>query len=89
MAKKMDSVVALLVVLILGALIGSVLGEVIGTLAPGGYVAAIFSQGINPGIAPPAVLDLKVLTLTLGATMRINLASVLGIALALVIYKRL
>lgn len=89
MAKKMDSVMALLVILILGALIGSVIGEVIGALAPGGYVAAIFSQGINPGIAPPAVLDLKVLTLTLGATMRINLASVLGIALALLIYRRL
>jgi hypothetical protein len=88
-AKKMDSVMALLVILILGALIGSVIGEVIGALAPGGYAAAIFSQGINPGITPPAVLDLKVLTLTLGATMRINLASVLGIALALVIYRRL
>ena len=56
-------------ILILGALIGSVIGEVIGALAPGGYVEAIFAKGINPGIAPPAVLDLKVLTLTLGATI--------------------
>jgi hypothetical protein len=79
----------LLVILTLGALIGSVIGEVIGALVPGGYVATIFAQGISPGIAPPAVLDLKVLTLTLGATMRINLASVLGIALALLIYRRL
>lgn len=89
MAKKLDSVIALLVILILGALIGSVIGDVIGALVPGGYVAAIVSQGITPGIAPPAVLDLKVLTLTLGATVRVNLASVLGIVLALLIYKRL
>ena len=89
MAKKADSVMGLLVILTLGALIGSVIGEVIGVLVPGGYVEAIFAQGVSPGITPPAVLDLKVLTLTLGATMRINLASVLGIALALVIYKRL
>ena len=89
MAKKMDSAVVLLVILILGALIGSVIGEVIGALAPGGYVAAIFAKGINPGITPPAVLDLKVLTLTFGVAMRINLASVLGIALALLIYRRL
>jgi hypothetical protein len=88
-AKKMDSVVVLLVILILGALIGSVIGEVIGALAPGGYVEAVFAKGINPGITPPAVLDLKVLTMTLGMTMRINLASVLGIALALLIYRRL
>jgi len=85
----MDSVVVLLVILVLGALIGSVIGEVIGTLAPGGYAEAIFAKGINPGITPPAVLDLKVLTMTLGMTMRINLASVLGIALALLIYRRL
>jgi hypothetical protein len=88
-AKKADSVMGLLVILTLGALIGSVIGEVIGALAPGGYVATIFAQGVSPGITPPAVLDLKVLTLTLGATMRINLASVLGIALALLIYRRL
>lgn len=89
MAKKTESVVAMLVILILGALIGSVLGEVIGALAPGGYVEAIFAKGISPGIAPPAVLDLRVVTLTVGATVRINLASVLGIALALLVYRRL
>ena len=89
MAKKMDSVVVLLVILILGALIGSVIGEVIGTLVPGGYIETIFAKGINPGITPPAVLDLKVLTLTLGMTMKINLASVIGISLALLIYRKL
>jgi hypothetical protein len=88
-AKKPDNIAVLFVILILGALIGSVIGEVIAALAPGGYVEAIFARGINPGIAPPAVLDLKVLTLTLGATMRINLASVLGIVLAVLIYRKL
>jgi hypothetical protein len=52
-AKKTDGVVALLVILIMGALIGSVIGEVIQALAPGGYVAAIFAEGISPGITPP------------------------------------
>jgi hypothetical protein len=89
LAKKADSVVVLLAILVLGALIGSVIGEVIGALAPGGSLEAIFARGISPGISPPAVLDLKVVTITLGATMRINLASVLGIALALLIYRRL
>jgi len=88
-AKKTESVVALVVILILGALIGSVMGEVIGALAPGGFIEAIFSKGIAPGITPPAVLDLRVVTLTVGATVRINLASVLGIALALLVHRRL
>ena len=69
MAKKLDSVVVLLVIVILGALIGSVIGEVIGTLAPGGYLEKVFSRGVNPGISPPAVLDLKVITLTFGLTV--------------------
>ncbi len=89
MAKKLDSVVVLLVIVILGALIGSVIGEVIGTLAPGGYLEKVFSKGVNPGISPPAILDLKVLVLTLGLTVKINLASLLGIALALLIYRKL
>ena len=89
MAKKLDSVVVLLVIVILGALIGSVIGEVIGVLAPGGYLEKVFSRGLNPGISPPAVLDLKVVTLTFGLTVKINLASLLGIVLALLIYRRL
>ncbi len=89
MAKKLDSVVVLLVILILGALIGSVIGEVIGTLAPGGYLEKVFSRGVSPGLTPPAVLDLKVITLTLGLTMKINLASLFGIVLALLIYRKL
>ncbi|HYL79445.1 MAG TPA: DUF4321 domain-containing protein [Candidatus Acidoferrum sp.] len=89
MAKKIDSVVVLLVILILGALIGSVIGEVIGTLFPGGFLEKVFSKGLNPGLSPPAVLDLKVLTLTFGATMKVNLASLLGIVLALLVYRKL
>lgn len=89
MAKKLDSVVVLLVIVILGALIGSVIGEVIGLLAPGGYLEKVFSRGLNPGLSPPAVLDLKIVTLTFGLTVKINLASLLGIVLALLIYRRL
>ena len=89
MAKKIDSVVVLLVILILGALIGSVIGEVIGILFPGGFLEKVFSKGLNPGLSPPAVLDLKVLTLTFGATMKVNLASLLGIVLALLVYRKL
>jgi ABC-type dipeptide/oligopeptide/nickel transport system permease subunit len=88
-AKKLDSVVVLLVIVILGALIGSVIGEVIGLLAPGGYLEKVFSRGLNPGLSPPAVLDLKIVTLTFGLTVKINLASLLGIVLALLIYRRL
>ena len=89
MSKKGDSVVVLLVILILGALIGSVIGEVIATFVPGGLVEKLFAKGVDPGLSPPAVLDLKVITVTFGFTVRINLASLLGIGFALLIYKKL
>ncbi len=78
----------LIVVLILGALIGTVAGEVIGAFVPGGAVERIFSRGITTGLSP-ATLDLKVISLTVGFLVKINLASVLGIGLALLLYKKL
>lgn len=89
MAKRDDSVIVLLVILILGALIGTVIGEVIAAMAPGGIVEKIFSRGINPGLSPPATLDLKVLSISFGFNVKINLSSLLGIGLALLLYRKL
>lgn len=89
MAKRDDSVIVLLVILILGALIGTVIGEVIAVMAPGGIVEKIFSKGISPGLSPPATLDLKILSLSFGFTVKINLSSLLGIGLALLVYRKL
>ena len=89
MPKRGDSVIVLLVILILGALIGTVIGEVISTIAPGGTLEKIFSRGINPGLAPPATLDLKVISLSFGFSVKINLSSLIGIGLALLIYRKL
>lgn len=89
MPKQRESTIVFLVILLLGALIGSVIGEVIATFVPGGIVEQVFSKGVNPGLSPPAVLDLKVVTATFGFTVKINLASLLGIGLALLIYKKL
>ncbi len=88
MPKTSESLVILLVVLILGALIGTVAGEVIGSFVPGGVVEKIFSRGITTGLSP-ATLDLKIISLTAGFTVKINLASVFGIGLALLLYRRL
>lgn len=89
MSKKGESTVVLLVIIILGALIGSVIGEVIATFMPGGLVEKVFSKGVTPGLSPPATLDLKVFTATFGFTVKINLASLLGIGLAILVYKKL
>lgn len=89
MAKRDDSIIVLLVILILGALIGTVIGEVVATMAPGGILEKIFSKGIHPGLSPPATLDLKILSISFGFTVKINLSSLLGIGLALLLYRKL
>lgn len=89
MAKRDDSAIVLVVILILGALLGTVIGEVIAVMAPGGIVEQIFSKGINPGLSPPATLDLKVLSISFGFNVKINFSSLLGIGLALLLYRKL
>jgi len=89
LAKRADSAIMMVVILILGALIGTVIGEVIAVMAPGGMLEKIFSKGINPGLSPPATLDLKVLSLSFGFTVKINFSSLLGIGLALLLYRKL
>lgn len=88
MIRRPGSTTGLVVLLILGALVGALLGEIIRLLFPGGILEQIFARGVSPGLSP-ATMDLRVLSVTFGFTLRLNLASVLGIALALLVYRRL
>ncbi len=89
LARKPGGATAFVVIIILGALIGAALGELIAYLFPGGILDRIFSQGISPGLDPPATVNLKILSLTFGFTVRINIASLLGLLLGAYIYKQL
>ncbi len=75
----------LLFVVIAGALLGSVIAD-----AVVGYpVLSFLSRDVRAGIDPPFTFDLRVLTLTLGATIRLNLAILVGIVLAIWIFRLL
>lgn len=88
MIRRPGSTTGLVVLLILGALVGALLGEIIRLLFPGGILEQVFARGVSPGLSP-ATIDLRVLSVTFGFTLRLNLASVLGIALAVLVYRRL
>lgn len=88
MIRRPGSTTGLVVLLILGALVGALLGEIIRLLFPGGILEQVFARGVSPGLSP-ATMDLRVLSVTFGFTLRLNLASVLGIALALFVHRRL
>ena len=89
MARGVDSVVVLLAIVILGGLIGSVFGEVFAMFLPGGWLERLLAKGVSPGLNPPFTLDLKVIVVTVGFTVKVTLASILGMILSLFIWKRL
>jgi hypothetical protein len=73
------------VVILAGAMLGSVVADALGHftyLAPLGHSVAF-------GVDPPVTLDLRVVTLTLGFVVRLNLATVLGIIAALYVFRAL
>jgi len=54
--------------LLAGAIVGSVIGEALSGVVP------LLAKGFAVGIQPPFNLDLNVVSLTLGFTVRLNLA---------------
>jgi len=76
-------------ILLIFLLVGLVIGGFIGELAQkiGGF--SWLAYGKSFGLQSPLVLDLSILTITFGFTMRINLASIIGIALSILIYRNI
>ena len=72
--------------LLLLLLVGLVIGGVIGNIFKDSFELLAYSESI--GISP-VTLNLNVMEITLGFTMNINLASVIGIVIAIIIFRRL
>jgi len=73
-------------VLLLLMLAGIVLGSFIATLTQGIPGISWLAFGQSFGLNSPLVLDLGIMVLTFGLTIKITIASILGIFLAAVIY---
>ena len=85
MATREKNVWILIVFLLSGLVIGGLLGEIatkVSWLEWLGY-------GQSFGISSPIVLNLNVITLTFGLMFDINIASIVGMALAIFIYRRI
>lgn len=64
-------------------LAGVVIGGVIGNLFPDSWL----NYGQTFGLSQPLVLDFGILCLTFGLTIKITLASIIGIAIGILIYR--
>lgn len=84
MATREKNIWVLLVFLLAGLVIGGLLGK----LAAGVQGLWWLSYEQEFGLYNPLVLDLQVLKLTFGLTLKINVSSIIGMILAIFIYKK-
>ena len=64
-------------------LAGIVIGGFIGSLFPSTWL----NYGQSFGLSQPLVLDLGILAITFGLSIKITIASILGIVVAIVVYR--
>ena len=73
--------------LLLLILAGIVLGGFVGSLTAGVSGLDWLNYGQSFGLESPVVLSLGLLVLTFGLTIKITLAGIMGIILAIIIYR--
>ena len=78
----------LLFFILIGGVVGAVLSRILRAATTGGPMSEFFIQELQPGLHPPLTLDLQLFTITFGFTVSINLLSILGVVLAIYLYKQ-
>ena len=84
MAVKEKRVWILIVFLLSGLVIGGLIGELASRIDWLWWL----SYGQSFGLTSPIELDLSVIVITFGLMFRINIASIIGMAIALFIYRK-
>ena len=85
MATREKNIWILLVFLLAGLVIGGLLGKLASSVSWLWWLS--YEQQF--GLETPMVLDLSVLKLTFGLMFKINVASIVGMLLAVFIYKKI
>lgn len=84
MATREKSIWILLVFLLAGLVLGGLLGE----LASKIDFLWWLSYGENFGLTTPIELDLNIITITFGLWFKMNVASIIGMAIAIFVYRK-
>lgn len=85
MATKEKNIWILILFILCGVVVGGLLGE----LASQVDFLWWLSYGEEFGLANPITLNLQVITITFGLMFKINIASIIGMILAIFIYKKI
>lgn len=75
----------LIFIIFLGAISGSFVGDLLGNnIKTLDFLKVVYTIGVSK----PIILDLKVLIITFGLNLNINIMSIIGIILAIILYKK-
>lgn len=85
MATKEKNIWVLTIFILCGIVLGSLIGEVVSQID----VLWWFGYGDSFGLTSPLTLDMGVISLTFAMTFKINIASIVGLAIALFAYKKI
>lgn len=73
-------------IVLFGAICGSFIGDIIGT----NVKSLIFFKSVySIGMPKPLILDLRVIIITFGLNFNINLMTIIGVILAIILYRKL
>ncbi|MCX5781627.1 MAG: DUF4321 domain-containing protein [Elusimicrobia bacterium] len=81
------NVIWFILVIVVGALLGSFLGKFIGIAIPQGPIRDLFIADLTAGLSP-ATLDLRIIEITLGCMLKINLLAIIGIICSALLFKK-
>lgn len=84
MATKEKNIWVLLVFILSGLVVGGLLGKLASSVPWLWWLS--YEQEF--GLESPLILDLNILKLTFGLVLKINVASIIGMILAVFIYKK-
>ena len=85
MAKREKNMWILLLFICAGLVIGGLLGQIASQVDWLNWL----SYGQSFGIEEPFTIDLQVIKITLGFMININIASIIGLAISLFLYKKI
>jgi hypothetical protein len=75
----------LIFVVLIGAIGGSILGEILGNnFSFLGFLKSVYTVGTSN----PLILDLRVIKLTLGLNINLGIMSILGMFLAIILFRK-
>ncbi|MCD7904012.1 MAG: DUF4321 domain-containing protein [Clostridiales bacterium] len=77
------------IVFILVMISGLIIGGFIGSAASGIPALSFLNYGQEIGLTSPLVLDIVILKLQLGFTLKFTIAGIIGMAISIFIYRKL